>query len=136
MRCPWSETSRGMPGLKASSCSQWVSSLGMWGEIWCVLWELCLCSQRVSSLGDFGVSCTLHPKAWDHLSCNLVGAPYRGTRMRPTFGVNHGYTCVHGLEKQLVAEGYPWPGRCLIREVSKPRTSLGPLWLGLIGGHS
>ncbi|KAL8135052.1 hypothetical protein AgCh_009897 [Apium graveolens] len=33
-RGPWSETSRGMPGLKASSCSQWMSSLGMWGEIW------------------------------------------------------------------------------------------------------
>ena len=79
-RCPWSETSRGMPGLKASSCIQRVSSLGMWGELWCVLWELCLCIQRVSSLGDFGVSCTLHPKAWDHLSCILVGASHSGDR--------------------------------------------------------
>ncbi|KAL8118191.1 hypothetical protein AgCh_015914 [Apium graveolens] len=33
-----------------------------------------------------------------------AGAPYRGTRMHLTFGVNHSYTCVHGLEKQLVAE--------------------------------
>ncbi|KAL8099875.1 hypothetical protein AgCh_032216 [Apium graveolens] len=36
--------------------------------------------QRVSSFGDFGVSCTLHPKAWDLLSYNLVGAPYPGDK--------------------------------------------------------
>ncbi|XP_074351950.1 uncharacterized protein LOC141691106 [Apium graveolens] len=38
--------------------------------------RLCLYSQLVSSLGDFEVFCTLHPKAWDYMSCNLAGTSY------------------------------------------------------------
>ena len=87
------------------------------GELWS---HPALCTQ------ELGITC---PAIWWVI---LI----RGTGTRLAFGVNRGYTCVRKSREIAVAECYPCAGRCTIREVLRLRTSLGPLRLGLIVGHS
>ena len=87
------------------------------GELW---------SHPALCIQELGITC---PAIWWVI---LI----RGTGTRLAFGVNRGYTCLRNSMEIAVAECYPCAGRCIIREVLRLQTSLGPSRLGLIVGHS